>query len=748
MVLKRGNPGCPCCDECKCLIDSFTDAVDVTDKDSKTIRPTLHPQHPYPAWLRAEIELDPGNVARLYFAWDDSDPGDGFYIEITPQDGTTKGTLKLFRKGGTQIGDTLELLCALPNPDGYYSTDLWHRVTACYDPDEDEVKVIFDAADERGWIIQNQELAAAVPSGFTAGRQAGYGTGSGHTGKVSFRNYRFERLWYCDDENNCTDDCPSDYYYEQQRTVCRTCGGCTIVDEDFSDLPDGDMPCGWDAAGTNWQIVNEEATGDGDILHQLDLAGTYIVTATFRIGAIEHDGDFAVVGIVGGPSAKIERISATCYLIAYTDADRQDEFVATRPASLQLSHCPVSESYYGTSTGVTITQPTGVSSQSSTLTAFEISKHKDMDPLCPDCADALPCIETSATFPTIGPMPCGWDVGATDWEVIETGKASGSGTVTYKIENDNENCIEADFTFAEMDTVGDFTTLILGGDDVTDVAYGVTIEVVELSGTKYYSVSWLPVTTPPLGSQVLVFATNRKLTLKRYPSVACTDGYSNWFSNNGTMELSGIIGQIQVSITQPTVSLDVSVLTELRITQTQAVNSECPPCNCTITCQNTPRPAFLYVGVPAYLDVNTDYRYGTMTQCTLCDEVGGVYEVFNNSGCTWWFQDHRCSIYSWLFGWEFWKWEIRVDLEYAPSTTKWRWKALLLLCHGGASFDCFFGSRRHWYQTDWLDDADLPTGGMALQWYLTEGFIDAVVPCRDQDSPPSSLTLASSASEL
>lgn len=417
MGIFKHAPGCPCCDECKCLIDSFTDAVDVTDKDSKTIRPTLHPQHPYPAWLRAEIELDPGNVARLYFAWDDSDPGDGFYIEITPQDGTTKGTLKLFRKGGTQIGDTLELLCALPNPDGDSGTDLWHRVTACYDPDEDEVKVIFDAADERGWIIQNQELAAAVPSGFAAGRQAGYGTGSGHTGTVSFRSYRFERLWYCEDEQGCTEDCPSGYYYYDppERTVCRTCGGCTIVDEDFSGLPDGDMPCGWDSDGTNWEVSGGAATGDGQIDHMwefpVDRSG-HQITADFKIGTLANDGDSVTVSVesTDSLSAKLERLSSMVFRVTWTPSSMpSSDHVGNQPDQIILHRTERSGCVellrggfllagYGVSraaatgaAGVSITQPTGTGSEDAALQSFTIRKTRESDPACDPQCSALTC---------------------------------------------------------------------------------------------------------------------------------------------------------------------------------------------------------------------------------------------------------------------------------------------------------------------------------------------------------------------
>jgi hypothetical protein len=35
MPWRKRNPGCPCCDEveCSCLIDSFADAISVTDEE-------------------------------------------------------------------------------------------------------------------------------------------------------------------------------------------------------------------------------------------------------------------------------------------------------------------------------------------------------------------------------------------------------------------------------------------------------------------------------------------------------------------------------------------------------------------------------------------------------------------------------------------------------------------------------------------------------------------------------------------
>ena len=422
MVGTMKNKPAKCCCGCKCLIDSFTDAVEVTDADVETIRSANHPQSPYPSWLRAEIELDAGSIARLYLVWDDSDPGDGLYVEVTPQNGDTLGTLKLFRKDGTQLGSTLDLICALPNPDGDTATDLWHRVTICYDPDTDEIKVIFDAADSRGWIVQNQEITAAIPSGFAAGRKAGYGTGSGHTGTISFRNYRYERLWYCEEGNGCTGDCDGDGYSDPPaRTVCRNCReSCFVIDEDFTGLEDGDMPCSWNADGTDWGIVDERATGNGEICHRFDTtSGSYHVSATFAMGHLETQGDFVTVLLRYGDvfhSLKITRVAGYLggdpdrYYLEWTPTTFGTGYVAQLPETITLTICPYAIcNSYGLPPKVavvtpgpvcvSIIQPTLSGHIDASLTEITLIKDHSMDPqcascgcnyLCSDCAESLP----------------------------------------------------------------------------------------------------------------------------------------------------------------------------------------------------------------------------------------------------------------------------------------------------------------------------------------------------------------------
>lgn len=148
-MTKKYQPACPCCGPCK--IDSLAAETSVS---SDVIRSAEHPQSPYPTWLQVEIKAAVGDVLKLFLVWDESTPGDGLYVEFTPQDGTTNGSLKLYRKDGTQLGTTLQLLCAEP--------DIFHRITACYDPDTDEFTACFDARDSEATTAVTTEGETGV----------------------------------------------------------------------------------------------------------------------------------------------------------------------------------------------------------------------------------------------------------------------------------------------------------------------------------------------------------------------------------------------------------------------------------------------------------------------------------------------------------------------------------------------------------------------------------------------------------
>lgn len=215
MSTKKGNPGCPCCDVCK--IDRLTAETEVTQD---TIRDAEHPQAPYPSWLQAEVKAVDGAVARLYLAWDDSTPGDGIYIEFTPDSpNASSGEISVYTKDDRKIAGPLYVRGGV--------SDEWHTFTICYDPDKipDQLVIAFDPSDAD---IETQQFSVIVPDVFSAGRKAGYGTGNA-TGDVSVRNYNYDRLWYCGDG---TEDCHKyadswDYYYDlPSRTVCHDCKPC------------------------------------------------------------------------------------------------------------------------------------------------------------------------------------------------------------------------------------------------------------------------------------------------------------------------------------------------------------------------------------------------------------------------------------------------------------------------------------------------------------------------------------------
>ena len=214
----KNKPAKCCCDPCSPL-DSFSSEIEVAAADVTTIRSVQHPQSPYSTWLTVEVKAATGALARVFVLWDDGTPGDGIYLEFEPDAPTaTSGTVTIYRKDGTQIGDPWFVLGAV--------SDEWHVFTICYDPDTDPEEMVI-TIDPAG-TYPAQSLNVLLPTGMTLGRKAGYGTGSG-TGSAWFQNYSFERLWYCGDG---TEDCHQleddwDYGNElPQRTYCHACTRC------------------------------------------------------------------------------------------------------------------------------------------------------------------------------------------------------------------------------------------------------------------------------------------------------------------------------------------------------------------------------------------------------------------------------------------------------------------------------------------------------------------------------------------
>jgi len=215
----KNKPAKCCCDSDPCKIDSFTDAVEVTDANTSVIRSAMHKQSPYPTWLQLDMLVEPSGIGRIFLAWDDSTPGDGIYIEFTPDTpSATDGYISVYTKDDTHIAGPLYVRGGV--------SDEWHTFTICYDPDliPDQLIITFEPAGS----YPTNSFTVIVPDSMTAGRKAGYGTGNA-TGDVSVRNYTYDRLWYC---GTGSGDCHElgddwDYYNDlPDRTACHTCDPC------------------------------------------------------------------------------------------------------------------------------------------------------------------------------------------------------------------------------------------------------------------------------------------------------------------------------------------------------------------------------------------------------------------------------------------------------------------------------------------------------------------------------------------
>jgi len=228
------------------------DAVEITAANSTTIHSKQHPQSPYPTWLTVEVKVEAGAIDRLFILWDDSTPGDGIYLEFESDTPTaTSGTITVYQKDGTQIGDPWFVLGAV--------SDEWHVFTICYDPDTDPEEMVI-TIDPAG-AYPAQSLNVLLPAGMTIGRKSGYGTGSG-TGSVWFQNYSFERLWYC---GNGTEDCHElgdawDYDYDTpERIACHTCTRCSAG-------PRISTAADWEVVSGTWTWPSRTTSSDARIV--------------------------------------------------------------------------------------------------------------------------------------------------------------------------------------------------------------------------------------------------------------------------------------------------------------------------------------------------------------------------------------------------------------------------------------------------------------------------------------------------
>jgi len=219
-TLNNQAGGC-CCDPCA-PIDAFTEVVELATANQVVVRDQQHPQSPYPPYVQAEIKGGAGASLLILIGWDDAD---GIKCEFKPGVlyGGRHGTLQVTRKDGQPLHESLIHI------DGLVAGE-WHTVTVCVNTYlNDNIRVVVEPY-ESDAVTWNWY----VPHAFEPGRQAGYGTGATHSGKATFRNYAFKRLWYCRD---ASEDCEK----HDMRTYCESCGAfsCYLGRTNSSDQWDG-----------------------------------------------------------------------------------------------------------------------------------------------------------------------------------------------------------------------------------------------------------------------------------------------------------------------------------------------------------------------------------------------------------------------------------------------------------------------------------------------------------------------------
>lgn len=281
---RKFQVGCPCCDPCN--IDAFTAELEIEDANETTIRPAEHPQSPYPTWLQAEAKVENGAIAKLCFLWDDSSPGDGLYLEFIPDDPTaTSGQISVYTKADSKIAGPWYITGAV--------SSVWHTITICYDPDTDPNEMVI-TFDPDGETYPTQSFNVMLPTGMTVGRKAGHGTGNG-TGSVWFRNYKFDRMWYCG-TSPYTSDCHElmddwDYYYDlPQRTECHECTRCPAG-------PNATSSGAWRQLSETWSFSLSGATATPGAM-----AISYAGQSSFEVAATANArtyiaNDKAIVGM-------------------------------------------------------------------------------------------------------------------------------------------------------------------------------------------------------------------------------------------------------------------------------------------------------------------------------------------------------------------------------------------------------------------------------------------------------------------
>jgi len=600
--MKKNQPGCPCCDEI-CLIDRFTAEEEIS---SQTIRSSLHPQFPYPTWMQAEVSASSSSSISLLLVWGDSD---GLYVEFTPQNGSTNGTLKLFRRGGDQIGSTRQLICA--------DQELWHRITICVDTDTNEFTAWFDARDERGWIVRGQGVTGTIPSGFVPGDQFGYdGTGS-------IRRYRVDRLWYYGDLGT-EEICCVPSIVETQKGQEGVAGSLASWEISFSttgvfqiQVEDPDLPGNYFIQGFSY-----EGNASATLAEIVETINEYFTTSAFSSsGAILYcEGEMSENSVteISGP-VSVENLT--------TGGDEQEaanEIQTIAPPSARCAYCLI---FGGQQTSLITEEMTAAEIQEelealssigsgnvsvsgdpggpfivefigslaetdvSLLSALEEDECLPCGSYAGDYGDcpktycrsclAPSCDVVDERFENIdetggyGPMPCGWDSAGTDWEVID-GEATGNGSISHEFDSTGGSYIvQATFSLGHLETIGDSVSASLTHGSGTH-----SITVTRLAGDDpespdQYLIEWNHAGFSSYYSETFP----AEITLRVCPYLICSNLVQTIVESVVTP------GEISVSITQPTLSghEDASLLS-FNIQRSKEMDDSCDECQCTTEC--------------------------------------------------------------------------------------------------------------------------------------------------------------------
>jgi hypothetical protein len=290
---RRWQVGCPCCDPCR--IDWFAPSVEISTANATTIRSAVHPQSPYPSWLRVDVKAETTAIVRLFVLWDDSTPGDGIYVEFTPDSPTSEaGTINVYTKDDTLIAGPWYVYGGV--------SDAWHTITLCYDPDTDpeEMVITFEPAGTYYDTTPTQAFNVLLPDTFTVGTKAGYGSGAG-SGSVWFKDYTFDRLWYCGSSPYASDcheslDDWDEYNTLPARTICHPCTRCPSG-------PSTLQTSNWRQLAGTWAFSSSGALLTGTDGKAVSYAGQsafeVCATATVRTYAANDQGIVGMSDILG-----------------------------------------------------------------------------------------------------------------------------------------------------------------------------------------------------------------------------------------------------------------------------------------------------------------------------------------------------------------------------------------------------------------------------------------------------------------